>query len=399
MTGDSQPKFKPLSNSNYNDWSGEMKAWLMRNKLWRLVCEKEKKPSSTKTEELALWEAKAEQAAGEIYLCVEPSQRVHFRGHEEDPIEMWKRLERHHLSKKPGARFNAYDELFSITKEEGESLVDLGTRVENAMANIKNLRSATMTIEQLDEELSAMALIRALPKEYSHLSMSLLLLDKLDKDVVMEAFRSEELNQKRVEGANFARASGRRKEGPYHPYRGDMKDATCFTCGNKGHMRNECPNPRTHRKAGTEGANKAKEKAEAVIEFAGKASAVSEEEALSTSANIFHWNTDTGATSHMTPHRDWIRNYTPYRVPIQLADSRIIYSESYGIVVFRPIINGKQSRDIELSRVLHVHLLQSNLLAVLYLTQHKEFEVLISKKSMKFMQRSKLLFTATVDDN
>src|SRR6185369_8117389 len=29
----------------------------------------------------------------------------------------------------------------------------------------------------------------------------------------------------------------------------------------------------------------------------------------------------------------------------------------------------------------------------------KEFEVLISKKSMKFMQRSKLLFTATVDDN
>jgi hypothetical protein len=25
----------------------------------------------------------------------------------------------------------------------------------------------------------------------------------------------------------------------------------------------------------------------------------------------FHWLADTGATSHMTPHRAWMRNYTP----------------------------------------------------------------------------------------
>ncbi|KAF9548871.1 hypothetical protein CPC08DRAFT_615989, partial [Agrocybe pediades] len=50
------------------------------------------------------------------------------------------------------------------------------------------------------------------------------------------------------------------------------------------------------------------------------------------------WNMDTGATSNMTPHRNWIRNYTPYRVPIRLADHRVIYSEGVGTVRFRPIV-------------------------------------------------------------
>ncbi|KAF9546381.1 hypothetical protein CPC08DRAFT_797115, partial [Agrocybe pediades] len=35
-------------------------------------------------------------------------------------------------------------------------------------------------------------------------------------------------------------------------------------------------------------------------------------------------------------HRNWIRNYTPYRVPIRLADHRVIYSEGVGTVHCRP---------------------------------------------------------------
>ena len=38
-------KFKPLSNSNYPEWAGEMKAWLMRNGLWRIVSGRESKPA------------------------------------------------------------------------------------------------------------------------------------------------------------------------------------------------------------------------------------------------------------------------------------------------------------------------------------------------------------------
>ena len=43
-----------------------MRAWLMRNGLWKLVSGKLPKPRDT--EELGKWETKAEKAAGEIYL-------------------------------------------------------------------------------------------------------------------------------------------------------------------------------------------------------------------------------------------------------------------------------------------------------------------------------------------
>src|SRR6266567_250769 len=96
---------------------------------------------------------------------------------------------------KSNTRFNAYDDLFSIRKQDDETLVGLGVRIEKAMQTIQNLRSSKFTIEQLDEELQCMALIRALPEEYRHLSSSLLLMDKLDKNVILQAFRSEELNR------------------------------------------------------------------------------------------------------------------------------------------------------------------------------------------------------------
>ena len=402
-TSDSMPKLKPLSNSNYPEWCGEMRAWLMKNGLWRLVSGKETKPKDE--ESLAKWEAKAERAAGEIYLLVENDQRVHFRGSEEDPIQMWKLLENAHLSKKPGARFNAYDDLFSIYKESNETLMDLGVRIEKAMATIQNLRSSSFTIEMLDEELQCMALIRALPEEYRHLSSSLLLMDKLDKTVILQAFRSEELNrQRQTEVVNRAKAFGKRGFSKV-----SKENDTCYICKKKGHWASDHKDKKdkggtegakkaNEEKSGTEGAKKAnEEKADAVTEFAGQASAVSEFEANSTSSNVHHWNTDTGATSTMTPHKDWIRNYTPYRVPIRLADNRIIYSEGVGTVVFRPTIHGHKSRDIEFSRVLHVPSLRNNLLAVLYLTRFKGFTVHIFGHSMNFIRNDTVLFTATIN--
>ena len=83
---DNGVKVKPLSNSNYQEWSGEAKAYLMRLGLWRLVAGRESKPSVAA--ELTKWEAKAEKAAGEIYLLVEADQIIHFRGLEDDPVGM-----------------------------------------------------------------------------------------------------------------------------------------------------------------------------------------------------------------------------------------------------------------------------------------------------------------------
>src|SRR4051812_32522015 len=113
----------------------------------------------------------------------------------------------------------------------------------------------------------------------------------------------------------------------------------------------------------------------------------------------YAWNADTGATSHMTPHRHWIRNYQPFRVPIKLADKSVVYSAGMGTVVFNPIINGKEVRPVEFSRVLHVPDLRSNLLSVLYLTRLKQFIVTISSHSMDFALHKETLFTASINDH
>ena len=68
-----------------------------------------------------------------------------------------------HLQKKPITRFAAYEELFSIQKQENDTLPSLCTRVEEAMFRIKNLRDKEFTLADLDRDLQCMALIRALP--------------------------------------------------------------------------------------------------------------------------------------------------------------------------------------------------------------------------------------------
>ncbi|KAI0038364.1 hypothetical protein FA95DRAFT_1478945, partial [Auriscalpium vulgare] len=61
----------------------------------------------------------------------------------------------------------------------------------------------------------------------------------------------------------------------------------------------------------------------------------------------------------MTPHRHWLRNYTPLRLPIRLADHTCVYSAGVGTVVFNPVVGGKPKRAVEFTRVLHVPALRN----------------------------------------
>jgi hypothetical protein len=57
---------------------------------------------------------------------------------------------------------------------------------------------------------------------------------------------------------------------------------------------------------------------------------------LSYKAN-FNWNADSGATSYITLHKYWLRNYKPLSISIKLANNAIIYSAGVGSILFRPL--------------------------------------------------------------
>jgi hypothetical protein len=162
----------------------------------------------------------------------------------------------------------------------------------------------------LDKELTSMVLIQALPDEYSHFVSLLLLMDKLDKDMVQQAFITEEIQchcraADAVSVAAMVTASA---------------PLQCEFCSRPGHAQSTCrtcaraqENARKQAASGwnwkqRQGAKKAQETAATVpvVEFAGNASALSDlpdPSSLMQPHADFRWNADTGCTSTMMPHR------------------------------------------------------------------------------------------------
>jgi len=135
-----------------------------------------------------------------------------------------------------------------------------------------------------------------------------------------------------------------------------------------------------------------------ITEFAGHTLGTSSSSSSIALSNR-NWLADTGATSHMTPHRHWMHNYTPLRIPIRLADNRVIYSSRVGTVVFNLVIDGKRLQTLEFTKILHVPELENSLFSCLYLTKHKGFEICIDSHHMDFICNGHTLFRVPIDVN
>ncbi|KAJ7673605.1 hypothetical protein B0H17DRAFT_947019, partial [Mycena rosella] len=177
--------FPRLNEKNYGTWTGDERAELQRLGVWLIVKGAIVAPTTNDAEDLCKWLVDSGKAAGSIYASIEPSQKVHVKGMEENP--------------KPGARFAAYNHLFSIQKLPEETLTQLIGRIDDTVSLIKDLRPPSHTLDDLDGELASMAMIRALPEDFKAFRSSLFLLPQLDKATVTEAFILEESD--RVEQA------------------------------------------------------------------------------------------------------------------------------------------------------------------------------------------------------
>lgn len=386
--------FPKLGEDNYITWSGNMKALLMQKRVWLIVKGTRIKPTNDKPSEQLIFDDDSNAAAGLLYLALLPSQQILVRDFMEDPVKMWKTLEDHHLQKKPSSRFTAYESLFNIVKEDNESLPALCGRVEAAMHTVRNLRPSDFTVQNLEDELACMTLIRALPAEqFAAFRSTLLLQPTITLEVLRNAFQLEEENRRPSASAMALAATTSASANRAVP-------SLCAFCKMPGHQQSNCfsyqrqktgRNMRRRNKGN--GSGQGNSSAHQAEEYAGNASTTPSPETSSDS-----WNADTGATSHMTPHRHWFKTYTPFSTPVRLANGQLVYSAGVGSVQFEPVINGKKGRLIEFERVLHVPALHSNLLSVLYLTSKKGWAVTIFSNKIYFRLHKQLHFTATVTE-
>src|ERR1700694_3802540 len=111
------------------------------------------------------------------------------------------------------------------------------------------------------------------------------------------------------------------------------------------------------------------------------------------------WNADTGATSHMTPRRDWFKDYKPSQVLIRVANDQLVRAAGVGTVEFIPVKDGVQLRPLLFTGVLHVPDLAQNLFSVLTLTRKHNFRVLIDANTVSFLRDGQTHFHASINDN
>ncbi|THH26556.1 hypothetical protein EUX98_g7635 [Antrodiella citrinella] len=233
-----------------------------------------------------------------------------------------------------------------------------------------------------------------------HLVSTLLMQKDLSLDMVHSALKREEINRK-------PRASPS-SDGSALKATAIAKSSTkCDFCDYTNHSTAECRSLKRYKAekakakgssaqpAGTATASQAQAQAQTDTksESAGHASLRSSDVNWTVSND---WIVDTGATSHMTPHKHWFASMQAHRVPIQLADKSIIYSEGKGEVHFAPKGRGPV---VAITDVLYVPQLGSNLFSALHLTEHRQFTVIISKGNIDFIRDGKTLFNAVVEES
>ena len=173
------PRFPKLGLGNWSTWEADMSAYLRSKGLMGHVTGLIKAPIvppvSDKNESLIIAQENRlyehniakDRAGGEIYLMLEEAEKPLVRDLQSSPQEMWDKLKKRHIVVKPNARFNAYDDFFSLRLEEGEKLVDFATRVKEGMRDIHQHRDPAFDIKQLDKELQVMAIVRGLSADVS----------------------------------------------------------------------------------------------------------------------------------------------------------------------------------------------------------------------------------------
>lgn len=197
---------------------------------------------------------------------------------------------------------------------------------------------------KVDDEWLAIFLLSGLTDEYLPMIMTMESSGaQLSSDSVKTKLLQETVGAvSNEQTALFAKGKGR-----FH------KNASiiCYSCKGKGHKSNRCPE---NRKSG-DGKQK---------EISDKALVTFSAVLLSGKYGLCDWYIDSGATRHMTMHRNWINKKEKVDIPhIRAANNEMMKVECTGVVKFGVEADGI-SKDLQVTGVLCVPELTANLLSV-----------------------------------
>ena len=123
-----------------------MQAHLLVKSLWGITSGDETQPSDANSSAAITWREKSGQAAGSIYLMLEPDIQVMVAQHLMDAAVMWKKLKETYTQENAASRFLILDEFLSVSKGADESLTALCARVEDSLQKVRSVLSLQLKV-------------------------------------------------------------------------------------------------------------------------------------------------------------------------------------------------------------------------------------------------------------
>uniref|UniRef100_A0A251T759 Putative zinc finger, CCHC-type n=1 Tax=Helianthus annuus TaxID=4232 RepID=A0A251T759_HELAN len=193
----------------------------------------EEKPAGMDKAAEAIWNSKDKKARGEITLALTRSIAFNIMK-ETTARDMLEALSNMYEKPSAGNRVFLMRELFNMRMNEGSSVADHINEVNSILS-----RLATVGMK-LDDDTQAVVLLSSLPDSWSGFVTTVtetagtgnLKFDRVRDSVLGEDVRRRNTSKNRSSGSrgkSFSKAG---------------KNVRCWNCGEKGHVKNECPDPK-----------------------------------------------------------------------------------------------------------------------------------------------------------
>lgn len=431
MASPATPAMVVLSVGNYHAWAAKVKAKITLGGAWECIDPGWNQPTITKPgsptkeerSEQRDWSKSQGLALGAILESVSDANLRIIEG--KTGQEAWVALQAHHNKSTSNRQYQLLQELASIRQKPKETLTAYFARIQIAGDRLSGSIVSTTKISDFIDMLQAMYALQNVHSSDENDSFTRLIKSAgtITAISIADAFTNEDISRSTtaiVETSEAAKVSREQGKGGrfVKPKANTGSLVVCIHCANS-HESSECwkkfpeKKPEAFRKQDEERRAKAKAKAGKARETAARvASAPKDEDSESDDHESAYmasrhnpslppteadhaWNTDTGATSHMTPNRSWIRNMTPCHIPVHVANDDVVYALGRGEVVFQPEIEGVKAPSVILSRVLYVPALSNNLLAVLPMVRNCGVTVHMAADKMVFKAEGKIILTAS----
>lgn len=324
---------KLKGSENYHTWVYAIRNILTLKGFQKFIDEESTESDATKRD----------QCKATLALSVDESIYVHIQGHD-TPFKIWKALKDLYEDKGLSRKIGLLRNLISTRLETSESMQSY---IDNIVTNSNKLTGVGFALT--DEWLAAI-ILAGLTDEYRPFIMGI---EASNQAIKSDSIISKLLDTPTRTNSNAEALFSKSKSGV-------KRKVKCFYCKKKGHTANECRVKKSDEAA--KNANNGAQKAKAA--FIAKCNVTKTAYAAAgTDSHRNEWYVDSGASSHMTPHKQLLVNMKPAKVvDVTSANNAKLNVKGVGDTVLR-----LNDIEVPVNNVLHVPELSANLLSVFYI--------------------------------